>query len=50
MTPIEFVDYVASFTLYDEDIGTPDYEFLLNDSADLQKLVRLAKEIQEQIV
>jgi hypothetical protein len=49
MTPIEFVDHVASFTLYDESIGTPDYQFLLNDSEDLQALVRLAKQIQEQI-
>lgn len=52
MTPIEFVDLVASFTLYGDNVGepeTPDYQFLLNDSQDLQMLVRLAKQIQEQI-
>lgn len=45
MTPIEFVKHVASFTLYDDSIGTPDYQFLLNDSEDLQELVRIARTI-----
>ena len=50
MTPIEFVRHVASFTLYGDCVGepeTPDYQFLLNDSEDLQELVRIARGIVE---